>query len=103
MPRLGPSPLPVHLSIAASVCLQDAEKGQEMLHGLMAGIRKSQLHPDTRTLSDLPAVWRAGEVVSPACSLFQAVAPCRAGRAVFLPNAKELVAEQRVREGEVGP
>ena len=45
----------------------------------------------------------AGEVLSPACSLFQAVAPCRAGRAAFLPNAKELVAEQRVREGEVGP
>ncbi len=33
-----------------------------MLHGLMAGIRKYQLHPYTRTLSDLPAVWRAGEM-----------------------------------------
>ena len=45
----------------------------------------------------------AGEVVSPAYRLFQAVAPCRAGRTVFLPDAEELVAEQGVREGEIGP
>lgn len=42
--------------------MQDAENGQEMLRGLMAGIRKYQLHPYARTLPDLPTVWQAGHV-----------------------------------------
>lgn len=33
-----------------------------MLRGLMAGIRKYQLHPYERTLPELPVAWQAGEV-----------------------------------------
>lgn len=79
MTRSGPSPLPVHLGIAASLSMQDPAKGPELLQGLMAGIRKYQLHPYARTLPDLPTVWQKGQV-----TLRRAKAPGTAGQPPLL-------------------
>jgi polyhydroxyalkanoate synthase len=43
--------------------MQDPENGQDLLQGLMTGIRKYQLHPYERTLPALPVVWQSGEVI----------------------------------------
>lgn len=58
MTRIGPKPLPVHLGLAATT----AGPRTDLLQAYLAGIQKYQLHPYQRTLSDLPEIWRSGEV-----------------------------------------
>lgn len=56
--RTGPTPLALHLSLAATAAGGDAA----LLAAYMAGIRKYQNSAHRRTLPDLPVVWQAGEV-----------------------------------------
>ncbi len=62
MPRTGPTPLPLHLSLAASACMQQGEQAQEMLQDFLSGIKAYQTHSHRRDVGDLPEFWRAGEV-----------------------------------------
>ena len=60
--RLGPTPLPIHLALATSVCMQKGPAGQEMLQSLMTGIKKYQAHPYKDDRPELPVFWKSGEV-----------------------------------------
>jgi polyhydroxyalkanoate synthase len=58
MNRTGPSPLALHLSLAATAAGGD----RDLLAAYMAGIRQYQNSDYARTLPGLPVVWSAGTV-----------------------------------------
>lgn len=58
MNRTGPSPLALHLSLAATAAGGD----QDRLAAYMAGIKKYQNSSYSRHMPDLPVVWSAGTV-----------------------------------------
>lgn len=65
VPRRGPSPLPVHMGLALAEYARVQHKGdipQKQMERMLAGIRKYQNHPYRRSMKELPAVWRQGEV-----------------------------------------
>ncbi len=61
MNRYGPTPLPLHLSLAASACMQQGEDGQAMMQDLLAGIKAYQDHPYKRQEGGLPVLWQQEE------------------------------------------
>lgn len=62
MTRTGPTPLPLHLGIAASASMGGDKAGAALLTDMAAGIRKYQTHSYERTLATPETVWSAGMV-----------------------------------------